>query len=90
MTMPSPPRPIQCVYALALSMLTGCASTNWDRAYYDGFQRCKTNKTADHAPCPPPPRSYQRYEQERKQVLERNGAAPAVVPVIHPIEEKQL
>lgn len=55
MTMPSPPRPIQCVYALALSMLTGCASTNWDRAYYDGFQRCKTNQTADHAPCPPPP-----------------------------------
>ena len=89
MTMPSPPRPIQCVSALVLSLLTGCASTNWDRAFYEGFHRCQTNQTADHAPCPPT-KSYERYEQERKQVLERDGAVPTVMPVTHPIEEKQL
>lgn len=87
--MPSHQRPIHCVSALALGLLAGCTSTNWERAFYDGFHRCQTSQSADHTPCQPT-KSYERYEQERKQVLERGGAAPAVVPVTNLIEERQL
>ncbi|MDZ7919464.1 hypothetical protein [Rhodoferax sp.] len=89
MATPSHHRTLQRVSALALSLLAGCAGTNWERAFYDGFHRCQTNQTADHAPCPPT-KSYERYEQERKQALEREGAAPAVAPVANSIEENQL
>lgn len=81
-------RPLQLLCASTLALLAGCADTNWERAFYDGFHRCQTNLTADHVPCPPT-KSYEQYERERNQTQERT--APAATPAVNnPIEEKQL
>ena len=69
----------------ALALLGGCADVHWERAFYDGFQRCPPGKGAQNESCGKGP-AYDRYEQERNR-LQADPAKPAASP--NPIEETQ-
>lgn len=74
------------VFGLGLVLLGGCADVHWERAFYDGFQRCPPGKGAQNESCGKGP-AYDRYEQERSR-LQAAPAKPAAGN--NPIEEKQL
>lgn len=74
------------IFGLGLALLGGCADVHWERAFYDGFQRCPPGKGAQNESCGKGP-AYDRYEQERSR-LQTDPAKPAAGS--NPIEEKQL
>ncbi|MDR7308291.1 hypothetical protein [Rhodoferax saidenbachensis] len=74
------------VCGLALTLLGGCADVHWERAFYDGFQRCPPGRGAQNESCGKGP-AYDRYEQERER-LQSDKPKPAADS--NPIEEKQL
>lgn len=68
-----------------LALLGGCADVHWERAFYDGFQRCPPGKGAQNESCGKGP-AYDRYDQERSR-LQADPAKPASGN--NPIEETQ-
>jgi hypothetical protein len=71
--------------SVGLLLLTGCADVNWERAFYDGFQRCPAGRSAQSGTCGPGP-SYEQYRQDRQQLQPEGKASRAN----NPIDEKQL
>jgi hypothetical protein len=72
---------------LALTLLGGCADVHWERAFYDGFQRCPPGHSAQKESCGKGP-AYENYNQERER-LQADKPKPAAGGD-NPIEEKQL
>lgn len=75
------------VCGLALTLLAGCADVHWERAFYDGFQRCPPGHSAQNESCGRGP-AYEHYDQERER-LQADKPKPAAAGD-NPIEEKQL
>jgi hypothetical protein len=71
---------------MALALLSGCADVHWERAFYDGFQRCPPGHSAQNETCGRGP-AYDRYEEERERLQADKPKPPAGN---NPIEEKQL
>ncbi len=71
---------------MALAGLTGCADVHWERAFYDGFQKCPMTGAPGDLPCSKGP-AYGQYEKERAKALGKDTSPP---PPSNPIEEKQL
>ena len=75
------------VMGITFLFLSGCADVHWERAFYDGFQRCPSGHSARNETCDKGP-SYDRYEQERERLQADRTKSPAGGG--NPIEEKQL
>lgn len=71
---------------ITLTLLGGCADVHWERAFYDGFQRCPPGHGAQNESCGRGP-AYDRYEQERERL---QSDKPKESTGNNPIEEKQL
>lgn len=74
-----------CVTAMIL--LGGCADVHWERAFYDGFQRCPPGHSALNEPCGKG-LAYEHYGYERERLKvdkPKTGTGSN-----NPIEEKQL
>lgn len=80
------PRIAMLVSGVTLALLGGCADVHWERAFYDGFQRCPPGQSTQDVPCGKGP-AYDRYEDERER-LQADKPKPAAGN--NPIEEKQL
>lgn len=71
---------------MALAGLSGCADVHWERAFYDGFQKCQTTGAPNDVPCAKGP-GYGQYEKDRARAIGKDKAQPVRN---HPIEETQL
>jgi hypothetical protein len=70
-----------------MTLLGGCAEVHWERAFYDGFQRCPPGHSALNESCGKGP-AYEHYGYERERL---QGDKPKTVTGgNNPIEEKQL
>jgi hypothetical protein len=75
------------VSVLAMTLLGGCADVHWERAFYDGFQRCPSGHSAQNESCGKGP-AYEHYGYERERL--KADKPKAVTGGNNPIEEKQL